>query len=522
MAAPNKKNIQGDIWPRLPKKYETFVFFRITKPAEFKKHLAGLVPLLTTAEDAFKMRENIYKMKAEGTLKGLIKLSAINVAFSAKGLAKLGAEGFKDDVFNNGMYQDMTYPLPGEDPKLHQGLDDQHDWYHQFKPTNGAIHGVFTVTGDSDQTIDKTISTLIDPMFKVGKGEQSMQRIFSQSGKVLEDDREHFGWVDGISQPVVMGLDDLAKKTMKNGMKPIPNGVILVGGDEDDGSHPAWAKDGSFMVFRTYEQKVPEFVMWCASNIKKLAHKDKQAEALVELRKFSSRVMGRWPDGAPLELDGDKDPNETLDPDPLKNNQLLREKWGDEADKKFKEREEKNHTDDFNYHPDDQLRCPYASHIRKCGPRNDHPPHPKHLMLRRGIPYGPLTHPDEKAGGVSQHERGLLFVSYQSSITNGFRTVQKDWANTENGPNDRTKQCGGAQGQGIDPIIGQLPPDYRDKEDPTIYEHPAPVVNMPDIEKPVPDVNKHFIPIGRWVIPRGGEYFFTPSISGLQDTLCKA
>jgi hypothetical protein len=194
--------------PRLPKKYETFVFFRITKPAEFKKNLAGLVPLLTTAEDAFRMREDIYKKKAAGTLKGLIQLSAINVAFSAKGLAKvfhclptncvcmgskyqqLGAEGFKDDVFNNGMYQDMTYPLPGEDAKLHQGLDDQHDWYHQFKPTNGAIHGVFTVTGDSEQTIEKTIKTLIDPMFKVGKAEQSLQRIFSQSGHVLEDDRE--------------------------------------------------------------------------------------------------------------------------------------------------------------------------------------------------------------------------------------------------------------------------------------------------------------------------------------------
>ena len=49
----------------------------------------------------------------------------------------------------------------------------------------------------------------------------------------------------------------------------------------------------------------------------------------------------------------------------------------------------------------------------------------KHLMLRRGIPYGPLTKNEEKAGGVSQAERGLLFVSYQSSIKNGFYTVQK-------------------------------------------------------------------------------------------------
>lgn len=84
-----RSRLTDDIRPRLPKKFETFIFFRITKPAEFKKHLAGLVPLLTTAEDAFKMREDIYRKKAAGTLKGYIKLSAINIAFSAKGLAKV-------------------------------------------------------------------------------------------------------------------------------------------------------------------------------------------------------------------------------------------------------------------------------------------------------------------------------------------------------------------------------------------------------------------------------------------------
>lgn len=109
MEAPNKKNIQGDIWyanpilntkvscikkthysrPRLPKKAETFLFFRITKPREFKNHMSGLIPLLTTADDAFKMRQDIYHKKAAGTLKGLIQLSAINVAFSATGLKKV-------------------------------------------------------------------------------------------------------------------------------------------------------------------------------------------------------------------------------------------------------------------------------------------------------------------------------------------------------------------------------------------------------------------------------------------------
>lgn len=109
MATVNKKNIQGDIWydhlvfvpkfslvimlinirPRLPKKVETFVFFRITRADVFKKHMSGLVPFLTTADDAFKMREDIYQKKAAGTLKGLVKLSAINVALSASGLQKV-------------------------------------------------------------------------------------------------------------------------------------------------------------------------------------------------------------------------------------------------------------------------------------------------------------------------------------------------------------------------------------------------------------------------------------------------
>jgi hypothetical protein len=78
--------------PRLSKKHELFVFFRITDAQRFKTHLAALVPLLTTARDAEKFRTYIYKKKAEGTIKGLEHLSAINVAFSAKGLEKVSHE----------------------------------------------------------------------------------------------------------------------------------------------------------------------------------------------------------------------------------------------------------------------------------------------------------------------------------------------------------------------------------------------------------------------------------------------
>jgi hypothetical protein len=85
---------------RLPKKAETFYFFRITKPAAFKNHLAQLAPWLTTADDAHRTREDIYKKKEAGTLKDLIQLSAINVAFSSKGLAKVHFSAlFCKDIF---------------------------------------------------------------------------------------------------------------------------------------------------------------------------------------------------------------------------------------------------------------------------------------------------------------------------------------------------------------------------------------------------------------------------------------
>lgn len=84
-----------------------------------------------------------------------------------------------------------------------------------------------------------------------------------------------------------------------------------------------------------------------------------------------------------------------------------------------------NHTDAFNYNPADQTKCPYASHMRKTGPRDDYAEYAKHTMLRRGIPYGEWCGNEERGYGITKKERGLLFVSYQSSIENGFVTQQK-------------------------------------------------------------------------------------------------
>lgn len=533
----DQKNIQGDIWPRLPKKAERFVFFRITKVQEFKSSLPTIANFLTTSHSALKSRNDIYKWKAEGTLKDLIRLVSINLAFSATGLAKLGAERFNDEVFNGGQFKDMTAPSQGETAEDHQGLDPQDDWVPEFKPSGGGIDGVLVVAGDSLESIDGMIRDTVDWAFNVGNDKQSIEKVYTKTGTVYQNHLEHFGWVDGISQPMIKGLDDISVKANAPGMSPIDPGIIIVGNERDGSKHPEWAKDGSFMVFRIYEQLVPEFYHWCAMNCPTGAKETKEAQqagkpvewsgqSMDEMGMFSSRLVGRWPAGAPMELHPKEDPNTGLSQheDEEKNRIAVKEKLGQAGLERLKTIKQQNNTDAFNYNPTDQTRCPYASHMRKTGPRDDHPNYTKHLMMRRGIPYGPWCGNEERSNGVTEQERGLLFVSYQSSIDDGFRTQQKRWANAPDGPTDMAKHSGG-NSQGIDPIIGQVHPKHiREDTDGRIhakYRDPAPQLHFPETVygEVGPQVYDKKIDLARLCIPHGGEYFFSPSISALKNYL---
>ncbi|KAJ5672381.1 hypothetical protein N7507_001508 [Penicillium longicatenatum] len=515
----DQKNIQGDIWPRLPKKFEKFIFFRITNVAEFKKALPVMADYITTAETTLKNRENIKRKKADGS-KELIKMVSMNIAFSASGLSKLSAEKFNDDIFNGGQFKDMTYPEAGEKAEDHQGLDDQHDWVPELKPSSGFIDGCLTVTGDSEDGIEKLTRKTFDWVFNIGNDKQSIEKVYSKDGKVYPDHREHFGWVDGISQPLVKGLDDVSAHDGK-GMKPVDPGVFLIGHEGDKSETPKWAKDGSFMVFRIYEQLVPEFFNWCSENCPVAKDQTRKAraegnpvhwddEAMDQMGLFSSRAVGRWPNGAVMEHHPLTDPNWKVN----------KRKYSEDELKAL------NNTDAFNYNPIDQTKCPYASHMRKTGPRDDYAEYAKHVMLRRGIPYGPWCDDDERGLGVTKDERGLLFVSYQSSIENGFVTQQKRWANAPNTPSDMAKHGGGVS-QGIDVLIGQVEPHRNGKSNGVginaIYED-APNIPFPssDLAKPASQPFDSTIDLHRLCVPHGGEYFFAPSISALKDYLPNA
>jgi deferrochelatase/peroxidase EfeB len=103
-----------------------------------------------------------------------------------------------------------------------------------------------------------------------------------------------FGFEDGVSQPLLEGIDKpdvIAKnKSMKTPQSVITVGegqlpAGLTGGKVD---RPEWMLDGSFLVFRKFEQDVGKF--------QKLAGEFKSA-GCISADQFGARLMGRWQSG---------------------------------------------------------------------------------------------------------------------------------------------------------------------------------------------------------------------------------
>ena len=151
---------------------------------------------------------------------------------------------------------------------------------------------------------------------------------------------------------------------------------------------------------------------------------------------------------------------------------------------------EKKPRNDFRYKGVKKFECPLGAHIRKVNPRTDADSVKMARMIRNGIPYGTefSVNPDDK--------RGLLFACYQSSLENSFQFVQKAWSNSATFPTSRA---------GYDALIGQA------KNEEMLH------ISMHDENEEVldPGLGK----FSKVVTMKGGEYFFVPSISALNNVL---
>ena len=394
----------------------------------------------------------------------------ISVLISAAGYAALDRADARPDgaAFNAGMAA--------------RGLNDPQvgQWDEPFV----GIHAMILVATTNAAWRDAERQAMLARIGATGgavtfKGALDGDAIFNDDGRGIE----HFGYVDGRSQPLPLMEDVIQERGAKPQFEHWDPAIFLdqvlvrCPGGELEVSH------GSYFVIRKLEQLVQQFKTRELDLAKAL---DAEAAALGGAHdpvgeRAGASVIGRFENGTPVTLDDDEVPLVAKTDAAVRN--------------------------DFDYTNDKAgLKCPYAGHIRKSNPRSDVGGSKSHLMARRGIPYG---HRDDDpndgrldnkpTGGV-----GLIFMAYQASIENQFEFTQSTWVN--NRQFARPLAVPGPE-TGIDPVIGQLPSPPLNP--------PAPGQLYPVIWNEV--LSAKPFDFSRFVTMRGGEYLFAPSISFLKS-----
>jgi len=379
----------------------------------------------------------------------------IGVGITAAGYRALGIENFpQDEAFLRGMKAPETRQKLNDPPRstFDQGHRDE-------------IHAVVLVGDATDKAMTarrNEILGLLPDSASVFAEELGLGRVNARGEGI-----EHFGYVDGRSQPLFLDEDFDDEKNATDGVNVwdprAPLGQVLVA---DTAAPDPGVHFGSYLIFRKLEQNVRRF---------KQAEED-LADALGltgnDRERAGAMIIGRFEDGTPLTLQ-----REDGAESPVPNN--------------------------FTYGGDeDALKCPFQAHIRKTNPRGfggiEQPPQERlHLMARRGVTYG--ERPDDPDADVPPAERpsggvGLLFMAFNSVLDNQFEFTQALWANNPGFP------VKDGVTPGLDPVIGQgerQPSDFVTAWGGSDHRTAGPVPQA--------------------VTLKGGDYFFAPSLAFLRS-----
>ena len=280
--------------------------------------------------------------------------------------------------------------------------------------------------------------------------------IWRQECYALPTETEHFGFRDGISHPAVEGSGIPGTNTAET---PIKAGEFVLGYPDETGAYPPMpqpevlGRNGTYAVFRKLHQRVGAFRQYLHTNAPNLSGEELLA----------AKMMGRWRSGAPLALAPEQD-DRNLGGDRTRNNEFL--------------------------FADDPLglKTPPGSHIRRANPRDASVAgNPRlHRMIRRGTSYGPPL-PE----GILEDDgadRGIMFVFIGAHLRRQFEFVQTEWLN------DSVFIGGGSE---KDPVAGTN--DGRGT-----------------FVVPRRPVRRRLQGLPGFVVTRGGEYCFMPSLRALR------
>ncbi|NKC17206.1 MAG: peroxidase [Gammaproteobacteria bacterium] len=333
--------------------------------------------------------------------------------------------------------------------------------------------------------------------------------------KKIPTRKEHFGFTDGIGDPVFEGQIPAAEMATRvvgrgkwmdqeSGWVPLATGEFILGHPDESQELPPAAvpedltHNGTFMVYRKLHENLGSFRQVLDEEAARYGtvmgvEADEAKETLM------AKMAGRWPDGVPLSrvptYEAWKTFRETKGfcaTEPLKRVEAY--------EAYFKSIE----PSDFRYGDDmEGIKCPLGAHLRRVNTRDYLDPsnrpdganpaattqlNKRRRILRRGLPYGPTA----LGEGDDTTEQGVIFMAICANIFRQFEFVQQQWIQYGLDFNLGNHTC---------PMLGNHTHHKR-------YVIPA----APASGKP-PYVMSN---LKTFVETRGGDYFFVPSLTALR------
>ena len=332
------------------------------------------------------------------------------------------------------------------------------------------------------------------------------------------DAQEHFGFEDGIGNPVFAGQypKEIEEQRVKGRGKlrpdqtwaPLAAGEFLIGHVDESQElpfttqPPRFMQNGTFLCFRKLHENVGTFQTYVDRQAKAYARTNHVSEEEANLT-LRAKMVGRWPNGIPLMAaptyaDMIRFEAEWSDIPAIRAKSGRRSKAEQERLNAYNEI-----LVDFKYRDDpDGVRCPISTHIRRGNMRDMLDPRKssddpstwdgsaltnRRRILRRGLPYGPFE-PDNLNDDA---ERGVIFIAMCANIFRQFEFVLQQWINYGLDFRAGNDNC---------PLLG--------------YHHEgAKFIIQSDPENDQTPWVMNALP--QFVETRGGEYFFVPGINTL-------
>ena len=483
-------DIQGNViraYGRFNFPVARYLFLRINDGDRGRDFVGQVTRKVTTSANWGKGPNDVEKPKA-----------TVNIAFTYQGLKAL---------------QLPRESLVGFPPEFSMGMKRRKDILGDDGPSapeywdpiwqGDPVHVSIALNGQTPQYLEECYQWLLDVIEQSGggvtlltghRGPDGAEDLPYQEGNLVYEKgqptaKEHFGYTDGIGDPVFEGMPGPSERVLgrgkqtKDGWKPLATGEFLLGHFDEAREYPPapnpilLSRNGTFMVYRKLHENVAMFNAF-------LEEQGKIYPGGKEL--LAAKFSGRWRDnGAPL----------ALAPDVAAKNA-----W----DARFAAagpEEQDRMLSNFTYDNDASgAKCPFSSHLRRINPRAsleftkgafDTPGAlaNRRRVLRRGLPYGQVIDPSRDDG-----DHGIIIMMLNTDINRQFEFIQQQWINYGNdfkAGNDKEIMLGNHDRDCPSKAVIEVDPD---SDQPPFF-----LRNIP-----------------RFVETRGGDYFFIPSMTALR------